>query len=417
VIDSTARSVGTRTRTPLTSYQKRLFFLLGVATFFEGYEYVALSQLLPTLRAEFALSEGQAGIMVSAIGTSSLLAYLLIRRADVSGRRRILAITIAGYTLTSVLCALAQDVWQFGAAQLAARSFLLAEYALSMVYIAEEFPADRRGFAVGVMQGLNSFGSILCAGVVPQLLKTPWGFRSVYLVGALPLLLLIWLRRGVRETARFEEVAAAGIQQGDPFAIFRSKYRARMLLLATITGLTLVCTYLAITYWKEFVMQERGFDQAMAARAVMIAAVGSLPLVFFSGRLLDVVGRRVGSAVLFSLVSASVLTAYTAHDFWILTVGLTGAIFGASAVGPVLNTFTLELFPTALRADAYGWSYNLLGKTGYIIGPLVIGYGAERWGYGPSMSVLTLCPLLALVLIWTRLPETSNRELEDTSAL
>ena len=230
--------VAPRAPTPLTSYQKRLFFLLGVATFFEGYEYVALTQLLPSLRKSYDLTESGAGILVGVIGFSALLSFLLIRRADVVGRKPMLNITVIGYTVTSILSAFSQDVWQFGAAQLCARAFLLAEYALSMVYLAEEFPADRRGFAVGTMQGLNSLGAIVCAGVVPVLLKTPLGFRAVYLVGALPLLMVIWLRRSVRETARFEAVRAQGNVRGDMFAVFRTAYRGRVFLLAAIWGLT-----------------------------------------------------------------------------------------------------------------------------------------------------------------------------------
>jgi putative MFS transporter len=403
--------------TPLTSYQKRLFLLLGVATFFEGYEYVALTQLLPSLRKSYGLSESGAGVLVSVIGLSALLAFGLIRRADVVGRRPMLNITVAGYTLMSVLSACSQDVWQFGAAQLAARAFLLAEYALSMVYVAEEFPADRRGFAVGTMQGLNSLGAIVCAGLVPSLLKTPLGFRSVYLVGALPLLLMIWLRRSVRETTRFEDARARGELRGDMFAVFRTAYRGRVFLLAAIWGLTYLCTYLSITYWKEFAVQERGFSDVEVSRAVMIAALGSLPLVFASGKLLDTIGRRRGAVVVFLCVTSSALLAYNAHGFWWLTAGLTGSIFGSSAVLPVLNSFTLELFPTALRADGYAWANSVLGKIGYVVGPLAVGFAAERWGYGPALSVAALFPLAALGLILARLPETGGRELEDTSAL
>jgi len=415
--------------TPLTGYQKRLFLLLGVATFFEGYEYVALTQLLPSLRKSYGLSESQAGVLVSVIGLSALLAFVLIRRADVVGRRPMLNITIAGYTLTSILCALSQDVAQFGIAQLLARAFLLAEYALSMVYLAEEFPADRRGFAVGTMQGLNSLGAIVCAGLVPTLLKTPLGFRSVDLVGSVPLLMLIWLRRNVRETARFETMkaereekarmspGAQGNVRSDVFAVFRTAYRGRVFLLAAIWGLTYLCTYLSITYWKEFAVQERGFSDGQVSKAVMIAALGSLPLVFASGKLLDAVGRRRGAVVVFLCVTSSALLAYNAHDFVWLTVGLTGSIFGSSAVLPVLNSFTLELFPTGLRADGYAWSNNVLGKVGYVIGPLAVGFSAERWGYGPTLSGAAIFPLFALALILARLPETSGRSLEETSAL
>jgi len=333
------------------------------------------------------------------------------------GRRKMLSITIAGYTVCSMLCAAAPNVYLFGAAQLLARAFLLGEYALSMVYIAEEFPADRRGFAVGIMQGLSSLGAIVCAGLVPTLLKTPWGYRTVYVAGSLPLLLLIWLRRGVRETKRFEALQAEGRPRGALFAVFRSAYRRRVFQLGLIWGLTYLSTYLSITYWKEFALAERGLDDVQVSRVVMIAALGSLPLVFSIGKLLDIVGRRRGAIVVFSCITASTLIAYNAHDFWLLTLGVTGTFFSASAMLPVLNSFTLELFPTELRADAFGWSANVLGKLSYVLGPLAVGFAASRWGYGLAISALSFGPLVALVLILLQLPETNGRELEDTSAL
>ncbi len=403
--------------TALTPYQRRLFVFLGVATFFEGFDYIALTQILPSVRAEFALSESQGGVLISIIGIGAILAYGLIRHADVIGRKRVLGITIVGYTVFSLLTAFSRDAWQFGAAQLAARVFLLSEYAVSMVYVAEEFPADRRGFAVGMLQGLNSLGAIVCAGLVPLLLKTPWGFRSVYVVGSVPLIVLAFMRRSVRETARYEaekEKLGAGT---DLFRIFRSPHGKRVPLIASIWALTYLCTYVVVTYWKEFAVAERGFDDSQVSFAIMIAAVGSLPLVFLSGRLLDRIGRRRGALVIFTTASVSTVVAYSAHGFWPLTLGLTGGIFASSAVMPVLNAFTLELFPTELRADAYAWSNNLLGRVGYVLGPLLVGFGAERYGWGPAVSITAVFPLLALVLILTRLPETGGKELEETSAM
>jgi putative MFS transporter len=402
----------------LTPYQRRLFVFLGVANFFEGYDYIALTQILPTLGKEFGLSERGTGVMVGAIGLGAILAYLLVRRADVVGRRNILAVTIAGYTLFSLLSALAQDAFQFGAAQLGARTFLMAEYSVSMVYLAEEFPADRRGFAVGVIQGLNSLGSIMCAGLVPMLLKTPWGFRSVYVVGTVPLLLMMFLRRNVQETRRFSELAQRGAaKNGDFLRVFRTAYAARVGLLALIWGLTYLCTYLMVTYWKTFAVRERGFDDVSVAKALMIAALGSLPLVFVSGKLLDLVGRRRGASIIFSTASAGTLLAFLPHGFWMLTLGLTLGIFSASAVLPVLTSFTLELFPTELRADAYAWVNNLLGRISYVLGPVVLGVTAERFGYGPCLAVTALFPMCALALILAKLPETAGKELEETSAL
>ncbi len=77
-----------------------------------------------------------------------------------------------------------------------------------MVFAAEEYPADRRGMVMGVIQAFSSLGAIFCAGVVPLLLNTPWGWRTVYFAGVIPLLLLAFARRGLKETARFEAQAA-----------------------------------------------------------------------------------------------------------------------------------------------------------------------------------------------------------------
>jgi MFS transporter, putative metabolite:H+ symporter len=403
--------------TKLTSSQRRLFLFLGVATFFEGFDYIALARILPTLRQEFALTEAGIGTLMAVVGCGAILAYGLIRYADVAGRRRVLAITIAGYTACSLLTAFAQDVYQFGAAQMFARMFLLAEYAVSMVYVAEEFPADRRGFAVGVLQGASSLGSVICAGIAPWLIDSPWGFRTLYVVGAVPLLLMMFLRRNVAETARFQALGTRP-RFVDFFRIFSTPHWRRIPLLATVWSLTYLCTYSMVTFWTDFAVNERGFDQKSVSLSLMFAAVASLPFVFLSGRFLDKVGRRRGATVIFSVASFAVLLAYLAHGFWPLTCGLALGIFAASAVLPVLSSLTLELFPTAIRADAYGWVNNVFARVvGYVAGPFVIGLVAEQHGYGPTVAATFVFPLLALALILARLPETSGKELEETSAL
>src|SRR5688572_32620728 len=101
-----------------TPYQRRLFVFLSVATFFEGYDFIALSQILPNLRADLKLGPEWSGYLVAFINFGTVLAYPLVRSADRFGRRRVLAITIAGYTLFTVLSGLSPNVYAFAAAQL-----------------------------------------------------------------------------------------------------------------------------------------------------------------------------------------------------------------------------------------------------------------------------------------------------------
>jgi putative MFS transporter len=398
-----------------TPYQKRLFVFLSVATFFEGYDFFALSQLLPSIRETYGLSPEQGTWLVTVINFGTMLAYLLVRRADRWGRKRVLSITIAGYALFTFLSAWAPNAVVFGVLQMVARVFLIGEWATSMVVAAEEFPKERRGTVIGVVSASAGLGSIICAGVVPMMLKTPLGWRSVYLIGVLPLLLLMYARRSLKETQRFTEHAARGPVDPPLLEILRGPHRRRVLQMAAIWFLSYLCTSNAVLFWKEFALAERGLTQAQTAQVITVAALVSMPLVFFAGRLLDAIGRKWGSAVIYAATVLGVLGGYTFSGVLPLTLAMTLGVFGLNAVLTVLNAFMTELFPTEARGNAMAWSNNLLGRLGYCLSPLAIGELVGQYGWGLPLRLSTVFPLLALVLIVVWLPETNARELEDTS--
>ncbi len=399
-----------------TPYQRRLFVFLSVATFFDGYDFIALTQILPNLRASMGLDKAAAGMLVAFINVGTVIAYLLVRRADRWGRRRVMTTTIAGYTLFTFLSGLAPNVYVFALCQMLGRVFLIAEGVTAMVVAAEEYPSARRGMVIGVISAFSSLGSVTCAGLVPLLLKLPWGWRSVYFVGIIPLLLLAFARRSLRETQRFTELVTTREHRPLGF-ILRSPYKKRVIQLGIIWMLTYVCTQNGVTFWKEFAVGERGMSDADVGGAITIAAVAAMPLVFLSGRLLDVIGRRAGAVVIFGLGAAGVFVSYTAHGKLLLTVALVFGIFGASAVMPVLNAFNAELFPTELRGDAFAWSNNLLGRITYVLSPLAVGFAAGSVGWGAAVRVTAIFPIVAVVLILWLLPETRARELEETARI
>ncbi len=401
-----------------TSYQKRLFVFLSVATFFEGYDFTALSQILPNFRADMALSEGQGGLIVTVISAGTIVSYLLVRLADKWGRRRVLALTILGYALFTFLTGMSRNAFDFTAYQFIARIFLIAEWALSMVIAAEEYPAEQRGFVLGVLQAFNSLGSITCAAVVPALLASPFGWRTVYLVGIIPLLLLAYARRGLKETKRFSDYAAERKEIKRPLtAILKTPYRKRVLQLALIWGLTYMCTNTVVVFWKEYAISEAGFSDGDVAKALIIASIIAMPFIFSIGKLLDAWGRRRSAVLIYSISAVFVVLAYQLTSFWILTICLSLAIFAAIALLALLNTFTTELFPTDMRADAFAWSNNLLGRIGYVIAPVIVGNAAESIGWGNSVSFTVIAVVIALILIMRWLPETTRKELEETAKL
>lgn len=399
-----------------TAYHWKLLGFLSVATFFEGYDFLALTQILPNLRADMGLPREAAGYLVGFVNVGTILAYLLVRKADQWGRRRVLTVTIAGYTIATFLTGLSPNVWVFAILQLIARIFLLGEWAVSMVIAAEEFPAARRGTVIGVVQAFSSFGSVVCAGLVPVLLTTSYGWRSVYFVGVIPLVLLAFARRGLQETERFNERDQSTEQS--LWAIWKTPFRKRLLMLALIWAASYVASQNAIAFWKEFAVHERGFSDAQVGASIVIAAVVSLPLVFASGWLIDTIGRRRGAAVIFGLGALGVYGSYTFQSHAALTGALVLGIFAASAYLPILNTYTTELFPTEYRGAAFAWANNLLGRLSYVLSPVVVGILAERvGGFGPVVSVTAVFNILSIALIYALLPETKDMELEDTVAL
>ena len=397
----------------MTPYQRRLFAFLGVATFFEGYDFMALSQVLPNIREDFGIGPAGGGWIVATAGLGTILAFAVIRRADRIGRRPMLNITILGYTLCTFLTALSQTAWDFAAFQFLARMFLIAEWALAMVYAAEEFPAAKRGYVIGILQGLVAMGAILCAGLAPLLLATPLGWRAVYLAGVPPLLVLAWARRGLRETERFTSM---GSRPSVPLlTIMRGPWRRRVLQVAAIWGVTYLCTQTAVVFWKEFAVGDRGWSDAQVGGAIALASLVSLPLVFGFGRFMDVLGRRKSAVLVYLLLAAGTFFGYTLRSPAALTAALTAAIFAVSVQPAVVNAWTAELFPTELRADAFAWANNLLGRIGYVIAPIGVGYLAEEIGWGGAVRGTAVFAVLALALILWLLPETAGRELEETA--
>jgi putative MFS transporter len=404
-------------KTRFTPYQIKLFVFLSVATFFEGFDFFALTLILSDLQLEWDLSDQAIGILFAAVNAGTVVAWLLVRKADRWGRKTVLSITILGYALFTFLSGCAWNVWSFAFFQFCARVFLIGEWATAAVYAAEEYPADRRGTVIGVLQAFSSLGAITCAGLMPFMVGTQFGWRTVYFVGVVPLLILAFARRGLKETKRFEERRAAGpIEQTSMTRILHTPHRKRVLQLGAIWLVTYACSNTAVSFFEIHATTDLSWTKKDVSQVLTISAIASLPMVFMAGKLLDVIGRKRGAAIIFTATSIGVFLAYTVESKWALVPIMSLAVFGVSSVLPVLNAFTNELFPTEYRADAFAWTNNLIGRIGYVLAPIGIGIVAAKWSWGAAIAPTAIFPLIALGLIYLWLPETNNRELEETSA-
>ena len=70
---------------------------------------------------------------------------------------------------------------------------------------------------------------------------------------------------------------------------------------------------------------------------------------------------------------------------------------------------TAEIYPTAIRATAQGFTYNI-GRIASAVAPVAVGSLAQTQGFGAALSLSSVAFLLA-ALTWIWIPETKGREL------
>ncbi|HET8619311.1 MAG TPA: MFS transporter [Acidimicrobiales bacterium] len=408
---------GPARRRGLTDRHIVLLALLSAAAFFDGYDVSIKSVALTQIREDFDLTKAAASALMAVVYFGALPAMALTRAADRVGRRRMLLVSIVGYTLFSGLTAVAPSAAAFAVLQFCQQVFLVAESALVWTMAAEELPAEARGFGFGVLgmnMALGTGAAALLYGGVFEPLGLSW--RWLYVVGVPPLLLVAFLRRRLGESRRFREAQAGGRLVETWRRILRPPY-ARWLGLVVAAAFLLQLSQQAQTFALDFLQTDRGLSASAAAGMLVVAGLPGIPVMVAAGGLSDRFGRRaVGCGfTLVSLVGG-------AGFFWlpaswgipVLLPCMSLTLIGSMASFPVIQTYTAELFPTALRGSASSWSSAsaVLGRT------MSLGLAAvllTALSQSATATLLGAGPVLAVVIIALLFPDTHGRELEETS--
>ncbi len=394
-----------------------LLALLGSTLFFDGYDRGIIFVALTQIRGTFDLDQSTASWYLAVLYLGALPAVPLALRADRIGRKRLLIWCIVGYTVASATTAFAPNVVVFTACQFVARLFLNAESAIVWVLAAEALPARARGLGFGWLQMSNAlgvgFGAILFGAVIDPV-GLSW--RWMYLVGVPPLVAIAWLRRWLPESERFEDVRRRGRIQMDWRVLFRPPHR-KWIVLILVTGLLLNFSQQASSFAVDFLQTQRSFDASRASFMLVLAGLPGIPAMVLAGAVSDRLGRRVVGCVLAGLGIVGSIA-----FFW-LPVGAVGLVVcmvimlvGALGAGPVLDAYSAELFDTNVRSQAVAWA--TVARVGGQAASLGIGgvLLAALSSLPLTVTLLSIGPLVAIVIIWLRFPDTHGRELEAVHA-
>lgn len=404
-------------------YLRMLLVLLVSATFFEGYDSSILALLLSDIQNTFGVPESTLGLARGFIEVGAVAAFFFTRLGDRFGRRPLLLWSIVGYTIFTALTAFSWDIWSFTFFQFSARIFLGAEYACAVTMIVEEFPAQRRGRALGTLLACAALG-VIVIGLMLQIgvQEGPLEWRTLYLVGLAPLLLLSFFRRRIRETRRFEEQRERDIGGATRWEKFWEPWQApyrRMLVVVGMIHLGRSLPLIASTsWWAWYAERERGFTSAEVGFYIVFAyGLGVLGFVV-CGRLMESIGRRPTAIIYFIMGAFWAVVLFQVDSKTVAFPALILAVFFGLGVAPVMGAFATELFPTHIRSQSAAWVRNIFEIAGFVGGPLIVGVlGDHATGaigsVGDTVSLMMLLWLPGVYLVWRYIPETKGRELEQ----
>lgn len=398
----------------LTDRQKQIFPLVMLGAFFEGFDFTAVNLALPFITNDLGIDTRTAGYMLSVIAIGTLLSFFVVRMGDRVGRKPVFLWSVVMYSVLSLLTAFAPNMQIFVVCQFLARIFLVAVWAVGFIIIAEEFSVEYRGRALGLFQAAAAIGAIFPALSIPVLASLGFGWRGLYVIGALPLLVVFFLSRNFHETERFRKARESAGGGPGFFTVWERPYRKNMILISLLWVLLYLLYISTQNFFSYHAVKELGWSEARVGLTTALAYTVALSGYFLAGKLMDGIGRK-PTAVIF-LLGGSIFSvgAFQAEQYAAVLPFMVAATFFIGVFTVIGASFTNELFPTVIRANATAWGNNIIGRTGQVAAPAIVGTMAvPLGGVGNAVSLMALAPAAAVALILLFLPETRSREMED----
>lgn len=400
-----------------------LLGLVSLAYFFENYDMSMLMSALSYIAADFGIAESELAGYTGLIRLGALPAFLLVPLADRLGRRRIFLVAVAGISATTFATAFSGSVETFVALQMIFRTFMLAGSTMAFVIVAEELPAEHRGWGIGMVGALGACGFGLGAILFAFVDSLPWRWRALYVVGVVPLLLLPVLARGIPETRRFtdhrrtrlaNETGVGGLSGWlAPMVALASTYPLRVVAVTLAGGLYSAGEIAVFQFCGYFTLTTHGWEPWRFS--LMVVGAGAIGMVgnVLAGRLGDLFGRR---PVGFVVAASFPVLAYLFYHLPGVALPFLWAFLTVCSVSSnvTIRALATEVFPTSHRGTSGGW-LSLVQTLGTAVGLGAVGLGLARGASLPFMvsalAALTAVAGAALFL----LPETNRRELETIS--
>ncbi|MGA8642961.1 MFS transporter [Candidatus Binatus sp.] len=408
-------------------YLAALFAMLMSATIFEGYDITIFHLATPEIARTFHLGNPAIGLMATVVRFGGMLSFFVVILADRYGRKPIISATVLCYTVLTLFTALSVGVRSFTIFQSLAQIFLAAEFGVAVTMISEEFPDRRRGRAIAALHMVAFLGVLAAALTYAIMAESRWGWRGMYMLGIAPLMMVFFLRRGLRETARFNALErdrlAAGRQRPEfwlqirkTLTPFAGPYRSRLLIMSALWNSIGLIGGPMVTFFPLFAKRDHHWKSHQVSTAIILAyAMGTIGSML-SGYLMDRLGRKFTTSFFYALSGAAMYVLFTSDTFSGILLGEVVTMFAYQAARTATSALSTELFPTAIRATGYNLCVQVIGQICWMLSPVVIGLlSGPLGGLGKAASIFAAGPVIGIAIIWSLIPETRGKTLEELS--
>jgi putative MFS transporter len=436
-------------RLPLSPWHVKMRVIIGTATFFDAFDALAIAYVLPVLIPLWKLDPGKIGLLIAAGFAGQLAGALFFGSiAESQGRVRSVTWSIGIFAVMGFACAFAWNLPSMMFFRFVQGLGLGGEVPVAAAYINEFAKAQQRGRFFLLYECIFPVGLVAVA-IVARWVVPNFGWQWMFIIGAVPAVLALVLRRLLPESPRW--LASRGrIEEADkvmaeierrvsedgrrplppPSAsvpqIVGGPARWRELFTPTYLRRTLsvwvmwFCTYLT-TYglgtWLPTIYRtvyklpvQTALTYTLTAPA--IGLVGALACAF----LIDRVGRRLwfGFAFLFGALPLGALAAIgtpTAENvLWLAS----GSYAFISTLSLGLYLYTAEIYPTRVRALGTSTATAWL-RIASMLGPPLVGAILPVYGIGSVFFVFAAAAVIGAVIAFIFTVESTGRMLEEVS--
>lgn len=400
----------------------------------DGLDMLILSFAMAAIIKEFGISYVEGGW----IATYTLIGavaggYIFGIAADYVGRVKIFSLTIIIFSIFTGLCAIAQSGIELNIFRFLAGLGLGGEYGIGMTLVAETWPAEKRaqataGVAIGWQLG------VVLAAVMAAIVMPMFGWRGLFLVGALPALFAAWTRKSLPEPDIWvernalkkylsaKEAAGEGLSQEEQESLTNSsKFPLSHLFKdtkkTTITLALIVMTsvqnfgYYGIMIWlPTILMQKHNLSLNKTTTWMIVTVAGMMLGIYLFGYFADRIGRRPVYMIFYAGSAAAVWVYSNLTDPIQLLIG--GAVLGFFCNGTMAGFGALlsEHYTTDARSTAQNFIFNS-GRAVGGFAPVVIGMLAQQYTLSGALAVLAFIYIGAAVNLFFFVPETKGVKL------